>query len=517
MNRRNFLKLVVSSTAISGQMLAGCTPSAIRFSSSPLPSPTPSAQAGSTLRVAFPGLPKQLDPAFYTVIEEHQLGFALFDALIWVDAALTPQPMLAEAWEATADLRHWTFKLREDVKFHHGTPLTAQDVVYTFERILNPRLGSPFRSSLGFFEKLEAIDPYTVRFQLKSPSAELPFLVGAPPARIVAHDYKDSLLATKPSGTGPFQFGAYIAGGGVTVVRNPTYWQQEQPRLEAIEYRFMPAAQQMSALQQGEIDLISQVGSEDLSVLATDPAVVIGEASSGAYQTIVMRASEKPFVDVRVRQALKHCVDRQSLLQQGLHGKGNLGVDHPVAPISPFVAQLPIPAYDPEQARQLLAQAGYPRGLKLDLLTSTVRPGMLEMAQAFQQMAEPAGIDIQVVRVPDQVYWSDYAGKVPFHTGNWGFRPSIDETFMAAYHSNATGNESNWRNPALDSLIDSARGERDSAQRKQLYQQAQQLMLDEGAVIIPYFKPTLMALRRTVHELTPHPAGWLNFRTTYLG
>jgi peptide/nickel transport system substrate-binding protein len=467
--------------------------------------------------VAFPGVPKQLDPALYTVIEEQQLGFALFDALVWVDAKLEPQPLLAETWEATADLRQWTFKLREGVKFHHGTPLTAEDVVYTFTRILNPKLGSPFRSSLGFVETVVAVDPYTVRFQLRTPSAELPLLLGAPLARIVAHDYRASLLAAKPSGTGPFQFAEYTAGVGARVVRNTEYWQPDQPLLEAIEYRFLPYTRQLDALRNAEIDVIAQLGSEDLATLASDPAITTVEVTSGAYQNIVMRATERPFTDRRVRQALKLCVDRQQLLQQVLLGKGTVGSDHPVAPISPFVAELATPRYDPDQARQLLSQAGYPRGLTLDLLTSTVRPGMVELALALQQMAKPAGIEIQVVRAPAQVYWSDYAGKVPFHTGNWGFRPSIDETFMAAYHSHSKGNESNWRNPALDEWIDKARGERAAARRKELYHQAQKLLMEEGAVIIPYFKPTLMALRRNVRNFTPHPAGWLDLRQVDVG
>lgn len=516
MNRRHFLKMTASSTAIAWWTLAGCS-NPVSLSTTATPLPPQSAQTQGVLRVAFPGAPRQLDPALYSVIEEHQLGFAIFDALIWVDAKLTPQPQLAEAWEATPDLLRWTFKLREDVLFHHGAPLTAEDVVYTFKRILNPKLSSPFRNTLSFVDTLEAVDPYTVRFYLKTPSAELPLLLGAPPARIVAHDYGVTLLATKPSGTGPFLFSDFVAGVGAKVVRNPDYWQPEAPLLEAIEYRFLPYELQLTALRNGEIDIISQLGAEDIATVATDPAIVTVEAPSGAYQNIVMRATEKPFTDLRVRQALKHCVDRQRLVQQVLLGKGNPGVDHPVAPISPFVADFPLPSYDPDHARQLLTQAGYPRGLKLDLLTSTVRPGMLEMALAFQEMAEPAGVDIQVVRAPAQVYWSDYAGKVPFHTGNWGFRPSIDETFMAAYHSQSKGNECNWRNPTLDALIDSARGEAEPTKRTELYQQAQQLMVDEGPVIIPYFKPTMMALRRNIQGFTPHPAGWLDFRTTSVG
>lgn len=474
------------------------------------------AANGATLRVAFPGAAKQLDPAFYSVIEEHQIGFAVFDGLVWVDHTLTPQPMLAESWDASPTLRSWTFKLREGVQFHHGTAFSAQDVVYTFARILNPDAGSPFRSAIQFVEKVEALDDYTVRFDLKSPSAELPLLLGAPPARIVPHDLPSALLTTKPSGTGPFQLVSHEVGGRTRFIRNPLYWQPDQPALEGLEFLFIPYQDQANALRDGRVDLLMQVGMEEVEALRTEPAIAVNSTVSGAYQTIVMRATAKPFINPQVREAFKFCVDRTAMQTRVLQRSGVVGNDHPVAPVSPFWADLPVRRYDPDQARVLLTKAGYAKGIKVDLLTSTVRPGMEEMANAFKEMAKPAGIAIRVVRVPAQAYWSDYAGHVPFHTGNWGFRPSIDETFMVAYHSSAKGNESNWRSPALDKLIDQARGERQDEQRKTLYRDAQQLLIDEGAVIIPYFKPTALAMRTAVRNFTPHPAGWLDFRTATL-
>lgn len=521
-NRRTFLTWVAASTlAATGHQ--GCSRLNPVAQETPVPSSTlpkqtgtPTSSTGQNLRVAFPGAPKQLDPAMYTVIEEYQIGFALFDSLVWVDQTLTPQPMLAESWESNTTLHSWTFKLREDVKFHHGTAFTAQDVIYTFERILDPKVGSPFRSSLSFLDKIEAADEYTVRFRLKSPSAELPLLLGAPQARIVPHDLSGAVLAVKPMGTGPFQFGAHIVGERTKLLRNPTYWQSGQPLLETIEFIFMPYEQQVSALRNETIHLLMQLGIAEIDALIADPAITVNEVASGAYQNIVMRATAKPFENLYVRAALKACVDRPTMQAKVLQGRGALGNDHPVTALSPFWADLPEAPYDPDQARALLARAGYKKGLTLDLLTSTVRPGMEEMAHAFKAMAKAAGIDIRVIRAPAPVYWSDYAGRVPFHIGNWGFRPSIDETFMVAYHSLAKGNESNWRNPELDTLIDNARGERDNAQRKALYQQAQQLLMEKGAVIIPYFRPALMAMRNTIQGFTPHPSGWLDFRTTRL-
>jgi peptide/nickel transport system substrate-binding protein len=469
-----------------------------------------------TLRVAFPGAAKQLDPAFYSVIEEHQIGFTLFDALVWVDHTLTPQPMLAESWDASPTLRSWTFKLREGVRFHHGATFSAQDVTYTFSRILNPDTGSPFRSTLQFVEKVEALDEYTVRFDLKTPSAELPLLLGAPQARIVPHDLPSALLTAKPSGTGPFQLISHEVGLRTRLMRNPQYWQPDQPAVEGLEFLFIPQQEQVAALQKGHVDLLMQVGVDEAEALRAETDLAVNSIVSGAYQTIVMRATTAPFDNALVREAFKFCVDRTAMLARVLRRSGVTGNDHPVAPFSPFWADLPLRPYDPARARTLLSKNGYAKGIKIDLLTSTVRPGMEEMARAFAEMAKPAGITIRVVRAPASAYWSNYAGHVPFHTGNWSFRPSIDETFMTAYHSSAKGNESNWRNPALDDLIEQARGERQEEARKALYRNAQQLLIEEGAVIIPYFKPTALAMRKVLRNFTPHPAGWLDFRTTSL-
>jgi ABC-type transport system substrate-binding protein len=233
-------------------------------------------------------------------------------------------------------------------------------------------------------------------------------------------------LTAHHSGTGPFQFVKNILGDRVYLKRNPTYWQADQPQLEALEFQFVPYTAQPTALRSGTIDMMMQVGIKDIAAFADNEEI------------------------------------------------------------------------------------------KLDLLTSTIRPGMIELAQAFQQMAKPAGIAIEVISVPPQNYWSDYASKVPFHTGNWGFRPSIDETFMVAYHSQSKGNESNWRNPLLDELIDKARGETDTNARQALYHQAQALLMTEGAVIIPYFTPVATAIRPNVQGFAHHPNGWLDFRTTWV-
>lgn len=152
------------------------------------------------LRAASPGAAKQLDPAFYNLFEDNQIGQTIFDRLIEVDHTLTPQPMLAESWEATSS-QSWTFKLREGVKFHHGALFSAKDVRYTFERLLNPQTGSPYRNSLQFIDKVEALGESMVQFRLHTPNVELPLLLASSWASIIPHTLPSSLFVALPSGT----------------------------------------------------------------------------------------------------------------------------------------------------------------------------------------------------------------------------------------------------------------------------------------------------------------------------
>lgn len=514
--RRVLLKWL-SSAAAGLFLLDGCSkaPSS-RASATPSPTPAetsvPAAVPALALRVAFTNSPGQFDPARMTTTEAYQVAFAIYDALVWVDPSLTPQPLLAQGWGLSKDRLSWIFQLRRDIKFHNGAAMTAQDVVYTFTRLLDPKLDSPFRTVLSFVKSVEAVGNYTVRFRLYTPNAELPFLLGSPQAGIVPDKMSSAELAAKPLGAGPFQFIEYVPGEQLKMVRYADYWDAAEIKVQDLYYVYLPSfSAQVAGLTAGEIDLVTDINLQDLDLLADHPEVTLVEVPSGRYQTIVMQATEAPFSDLRVRQALKYCVDRPALQQTVLQGRGKVGHDQPVAPVSPFWADLPIRSRNLAQARQLLAAAGYADGLQLALITSSSRPGMIELATAFRDMVRPVGIKIEVIRVPADIYWTEYSGKVPFHIGNWNFRPSIDETLTIAYHSSSQQNESKWSSPKLDDLIETARSEADLARRKALYKEAQALIMEEGAVVIPYFRPVLMAMRPTLQNFQPHPTGWLDF------
>lgn len=469
------------------------------------------------LRIAFAGAPSQLDPAVMNTIEAYQAAYMVYDSLVWVDRDLQPQPMLATGWESSADGLRWDFSLRPDVVFHHGTPFSAGDVVHTLTRLIDPASGSRLASSLGFIDAVEALDEQTVRLKLNAPNMDLLLLLGTVQARILAADYSLQQLNTQPSGTGPYRVTEIVPGHRIRFQRNAEYWDGARVLIGEVEHHYVPSLDlQVVGLVQGEIDLIPDVGSTFPDLLADTPDIELFEVTSGAYQTVVMQATAPPFDDVRVRRALKYCVDRDALRTRIMSGRGETGNDHPVSSVSPFWADLPLRTRDITRARALLAEAGYADGFEIDLITSTSRPGMVELAQAVQEMVAPAGIKVNVVLVPADIYWSDYGGKVPFHIGNWGFRPSIDETFHVAYHSTASGNESRWSDPQLDEWIDAARGEQDPDARTQLYAQAQELIMEDGAVIVPCFRPIVSAAHTRVQGYQPHPAGLVDIRDVTL-
>ena len=508
MDRRDFLK--VAGVTTGALFLGGHGLSRFAKASTEI-------QRGGTLRAAFPGTSGRLDPALVTNNEDYAIAFAVYNGLVWVDHTLTPQPDLAESWTPSDDLITWTFKLKQGIKFHHGTPFTADDVVYTFERILDPDLGSPARSVLGFVDRLEKVDDYTVNFYLKTPSADLPTSLGAVQNRVVPHDRTAEQLAEEPLGTGPFTLAEYIPGDHTTLVRNEHYWEKDLPYLDKVRHVYMPEeATQIAALTAGSIDVMWQLGFENIPIVEKYPDTKVGEAPSGLYQDIVMRVTEEPFTDNRVRLALKYCVDREGMRQVVLRGRGDLGNDQPIPPVNPFYADIPARQRNIEKAKALLTEAGYPNGLDLTLYTSPVRPGLVEYAVAFQEMAKPAGVKVKIERVPADGYWSKYWMKVPLCMSNWNMRPTADEILSTAYHSEAKWNESDFKNPELSRLIVAARGEKDMEKRKELYAQAQKLLSDEGGVVISYFKSVFMAMRKEVQNFHPHPVAWMNFRDTWL-
>ena len=471
---------------------------------------------GGTLKMAFADSPRVLDPPLMAQATEYMVTQNIYDNLTRIDEKLQAQPQLATRWSSDEQGRLWTFTLREGVKFHHGRELIAQDIVFTFERILDPKTGSPIRRTLPI-EKIEAIDAHTVRFRLPAPFADLPVLLGGHYARILPHDRGD-LIKTDPSGTGPFRLVEFRPGDRIRMVRFKDYWDRGRPYLDELwQVNISQHATQVASLTGGDIQMMWEVPVAYIPSLERAAGVSLVEVKSPGFQPITMNSAHKPFDDNRVRLAMKYLVDRPDIIRAIWQGHATVANDHTVPPISPFwAATSPQHTYDVAKAKALLAEAGYPSGFNLELWTSTERAGMQELAVAVQQMVAPAGIKIEIKTVPWAVYVPTVWLKKPFYGDNFVGRATIDETLTPYFRTAGPYNPGLLNNSQLDKLIDEGRSQTDLRKRKEIYAQAQQLISEEGHMVIAYHSNYVTAMSRKVKGYVVHPLRYADFRWTYL-
>lgn len=476
----------------------------------PVPAAAEGPQRGGLLRFAPLDSPTTLDPIRFVSAADIYLAAAVYEGLVAIDSSDPTYPIvprLAESWEVSEDGLEWIFHLRPGVVFHHGTPLTAQDIVYTFTRVRDPAMAAAGLTRIPYVETVEALDNGSpqgaVRFRLTSPVVTFLYTLGDALAclTIVPHDRTTEELAQQASGTGPFQVMEYIPGERTVLKRHEQYWEAGLPYLDEVQHLYLPdATTQVAALTSGALEAMV-LKSEDIATLQHHDDIQLLKLNPGGQDIFVMRADQPPFDDVRVRQAFKLAVDRPGLLQVVLQGEGVLGNDQPIAPSSPFWADLPIPQQDLAGAKALLAAAGYPDGVAVTLVVAEIWPGITNAAVALQEMVKPAGITLTLERVPIDVFWIQSYMQAPFFVSYW-FNPlDPDIPLSNVYQSTAPFNESGWQNPDLDALIAAGRIEADQEKRKAIYAQVQQLISEQGCVIIPYHRPLLVAARSVVQNM----------------
>ena len=468
------------------------------------------AGEGGTLRVAMIADNNTLDPALSLSSSDSTFTLQTYDGLVLRQHDFSLKPMLATSWEPNADLTSYTFHLREGVKFHHGKDFNADDVVFTFNRVMDEATGSAGRSALSTIKDTVKVDEFTVRFDLNEPNAFLPDTLSIYQARIVPSDIDAARLATEEFGTGPFITEEYSPGERAVFKRNPDYWDAGKPLLDEVIFFYMPEPEtRIEALKTGAVDVIMELDATAVDSIETNAGTLVSEVASGAYINMAMDTTQEPFGNKLVRQAFQAATDREAIRQVALFGRGIIGNDITIPPTDPhYDSSQPIPPYDPEKAKALLAQAGYPDGIDITLHTSTVSPGMVEMAVAYKESAAAAGIRVDIVRAPEDVYWSAVWMTEPFTTVAWNGR-APDQALSIVYLSTADWNETRIYDPELDALILKARGQADLADRQKTYAEVQRILIDQAARIIPIFRPTFMGLSDSVRGLSAHPNNWL--------
>jgi peptide/nickel transport system substrate-binding protein len=482
------------------------------------PVPDRERRRGGTVRVGFAGSIDTFDPHHPVVFEGIWAQSMIYSRLVRLNSDLEVVPDLAVAWEPNEDGTEWTYHLREGIKFHDGRDFSVKDVKSSFERLIDPAEGAPMASELAMVDSVEVMSDTEVVIHLNRPYAGFGVLAGMYYMRIVPIEQAGQ-LQTQPNGTGPYRLRTHSAGERTVLERFEDYYDVEnQAFLDRIEYITIPEdTSRIAALTGGTINLINEVPPTALPMVRDRPGIVVESVPTGSYSPISMRFDLDPFTDVRVRKAIKLVVDREEFLQAVIRGEGVVGRDHPVPPIDPMHADdLPVPERNIEEAKALLAEAGYENGIDLELHTTPGRVGLLESALTFQEMAQAAGIRVEVVSHPVDAYWADVYLEVPFFMNNWSARPLAEQALAAGYLSTAGWNSSKWVNERFDELVQSASETLDEEERQEILREAQELLAEDGTVLISYFISMNGAWSEKVKGFRMHPLRWVELHEAWV-
>ncbi len=440
-----------------------------------------------------------LDPATFTDTYMQTVGFGLRNHLAEVagDGKLVPE--LAESWEATPGAAGWTFKLRKGVEFHNGKTLDAGDVIASINHHRGKSSKSAAKAILAAITEIKADGKDTVVVKLKEGNADFPFILS---------DYHIAIMPAKGDdvdwrsgvGTGGYVLEKYDPGVRTTMKRNPNYWKTGFAHFDSCEVLSIgDVTARTNALTTGEVDAMDRVDLKTVKLLARNLALRVEETSGTQHYTFPMRTDTAPFTDNNVRLALKYAVNRKEMLEKILRGHGVLGNDHPIGRSNRYYAsELPQREYDPDKAKFYLKKAGLTT-LKVNLSAADAAfAGAVDAAVLYKARAAKAGIEINVIREPNDGYWSNVWMKKPWCVSYWGGRPTEDWMFSTAYAAGAPWNETFWNNKRFNVLLKEARSELDETKRRAMYVEMQRIVRDDGGEVIPMFANYVFAISKKV-------------------
>jgi peptide/nickel transport system substrate-binding protein len=441
-----------------------------------------------------------LDPALYQGQFEISMSHAHRNYLTEITPDNVVGPELAENWEASDDASVWRLQLRKGVEFHDGKSFTSSDVVDSLNYHRGDDTKSAAKALLETVADIKADDEHSVTVTLVSGSADFPYVLTDYHLVMLPSDGEGNVSWDKGEGTGGYVLKEFDPGVRASMERFPNYWKEGRAHFDSTEQLVIPDVNaRQSALKTGDLDAIIELDLKTAHLLGQDPNIEVIEVPSGTHINLSMHVDVPPFDNNDVRLALKLAMDREQALQKILRGHGTLGNDHPIGNVLPYhAAGLEQRTYDPEKAKWHLKQAGA-EGLKVDFSTSTVPlPGGVDLAVLYKEHAKAAGIEINVIREPNDGYWSDVWLVKPFSLVSWGQRPTPDVMFSLAYAADAAWNETHFKDPRFNELLLEARAELNETKRAEMYFEMQQILRDEGGTIVPFFRNYVYAHRTNV-------------------
>lgn len=467
------------------------------------------AQPKGRLVIAQGGDPSTLDPHMHAENYTFAVIRHTFDHLIRrfvKDGKLAHEPELATSWTALNSTT-WEFKLRRGVKFHNGEDFNAEAVKFSIERVLNPAQKARWRWAFSEIERVDIVDDFTVRIITKKPFptliTNLAFTMPIVPPRYV-REKGDAYVATHPVGTGPFKFVRWTKDEEIVLEANEGYW-RGAPKAKTVVFKPIPEeSTRVAALLSGQVDIARGVPPSLVRQIEESPRAKVLKVPSALNIHIVLDTlKEGPLKDKRIRQAINYGVDKEGLIKNILEGHG-FPLGGPLTPVmfgyDPGVKPY---SYDPERAKRLLAEAGYPQGFSLTLNVPSGRYLKdKELAEAIAGQLEKVGIRLQVVVHEWGTYvtkWPD--GVVPMYMLGWAGTWDADGILSPLFLSGQRF--SRWANPEFDRLVEAARSTLDQSERLRLYSQASALAHEEAPWLFLLHGMDIYGVNRAVMDWEP--------------
>jgi len=473
--------------------------------------------------------PRGLDPAYVDDGESYKIMTQIFEGLVRYKPGSTEiQPLLATEWSVSPDALEWTFKLRKDVKFHDGTPFNAAAVKFSFERQLPPNRKDDMPYASFVFDgvkQVEVVDDYTVKIVLEKPNAAfLANMAMGLAAPIVSPEavkkYGDTFIEN-PVGTGPYKFVKWEKGQSVELAANDSYW-GEKPKCGKVIYKFVKEnSVRASELMTGSVDVMDGVDTNDIKTLEGKGINIIKSPGMN-INYMGFYTYKKPFDNVLLRRAISMAINRKDLVDYLYQGNAVVAENGMLPDFIPGAAKdIKTYGYNPDEAKKLLAQAGYPNGFEFTVVTySNPRPynpvNGEKLATAIQADLAKIGVKMNIKSYP----WKEYKdilfnGEGDAYFYGWVGDNGDADNFLMLLDSKQIKdslNSSKYSNPKLDALLEQGRTTLDTAKRAEIYHEAQALIAEDAPWVFISHSVDMAAARPNVKGFALHPTGthWLD-------
>ncbi|GGF43011.1 peptide ABC transporter substrate-binding protein [Aliidongia dinghuensis] len=395
---------------------------------------------------------------------------------------------VAESFESSDQSKRWVFKLRKGLTFHDGRSVASKDVIASMMHHASPNAKSPAKAIFALLDNIKADDNSTVVFNLTGSSPDFPYMLSDYHLPIMPAKEDGTLDVSNPVGTGPFVLEHWEPGSPAKFKRNPNYHKDNKPYFDEVEFVPIPdVVARTNALLTGEVQFINNCDIKTLAMLRRNRDIRISSTPSTRHFSFDMNTQAAPFDNPHVRLALKYAIDRDEIREKVFFGNAEIGNDNNVAQTLKFWAATPPQyEYDVDKARDHLKQAGL-ASVSVDLSVSDAAfPGAVAAAQLFKEQAARAGITINVVREPDDGYWSKVWRQKSFTGVDWYGRPTVDWLFSTTLAKDAAWNDTKFNNDRFNQLLVQARSETE-AHRADIYREMQQILHDEGGMLVVAF------------------------------